>query len=88
MYLRDERETHFSYDAIKKTWTAWSNIPSDMRRLERKGWVKKTETIENGKPIDGTFTAPHGAISFRTISLLGSKTTHGEAVLDRNSLQG
>ena len=68
-YLTEERETHLHYDLVEKRWTAYTNIPEHMRKLQAKGWeVKRTGTDETGKPIEMFLTAPKNAITFRDLT--------------------
>jgi hypothetical protein len=68
-YLTEERETHLHYDLIEKRWTAYTNIPEHMRKLQAKGWeLRRIGTDETGKPIEAFLSAPKNAITFRDIT--------------------
>ena len=67
--MTEERETHLHYDPIDKRWSAYTNIPEHMRKLQAKGWkLVRTGTDENGDPIEMFFTAPKNAITFRDLT--------------------
>lgn len=68
-YLMDERETHLHYDAVEKMWSAYTNIPEHMRKLQAKGWeLRRIGTDETGKPIEAFLSAPKNAITFRDLT--------------------
>lgn len=68
-YLTEERETHLHYDAVEKKWSAYTNIPEHMRKLQAKGWeLKRIGTDETGKPIEAFLSAPKNAITFRDLT--------------------
>lgn len=77
-YLTEERETHLHYDLIDKVWTAYTNIPEHMRKLQAKGWeVRRVGTDETGKPIEMFLAAPKNAITFRDLTKPKRVPTHG-----------
>lgn len=68
-YMTEERETHLHYDLVEKKWSAYTNIPEHMRKLQAKGWeLKHIGTDETGKPIEMVFTSPKNAITFRDLT--------------------
>lgn len=54
-YLAEEREVHFEYDPIEKSWNAWTNMPNWKNKLILCGWdLTKTGKVD-GEEVDWTF---------------------------------
>ena len=68
-YMTEERETHLHYDLIDREWSAYTNIPEHMRKLEAKGWKKiRVGVDEDGEVIEAFYKAPKNAITFRDLN--------------------
>lgn len=69
-YLAEERETILNYDPTTRTWSAWTNVPEHIRKLQAKGWTINPNrcTVSEGVMIDAWFTAPKNAITFRDLT--------------------
>ena len=67
-YLAEERETILNYDPMTRTWSAWTNVPEHIRKLQAKGWNMKLCHHSDGAIIDAEFEAPKNAITFRDLT--------------------
>jgi len=67
-YLLEERETHLNYDALTKTWEAWTNMPHIAEKLRKCGWKQTHVGVANGEEVDWTFTGEPTAITFRDMT--------------------
>lgn len=67
-YLTDERETILNYNPITRKWSAWTNVPEHIRKLQANGWSMKLCHHSDGAIIDAEFEAPKNAITFRDLT--------------------
>lgn len=67
-YLMEERETILNYDPTTRTWSAWTSVPENIRKLQAKGWKMTRRTDSDGTIIDAQFEAPKNAITFRDLT--------------------
>lgn len=67
-YLSEERETILNYDPVSRKWSAWTNVPEHIRKLQAKGWLLTAKTESEGTEIDAWFEAPKNAITFRDLT--------------------
>lgn len=67
-YMMEERETILNYDPMTRTWSAWTNVPEHIRKLQAKGWKMTRHTDSGGTIIDAQFEAPKNAITFRDLT--------------------
>ena len=76
-YLIEERETIVTYDPITRKWSAWTNVPEHIRKLQAKGWSMKLCHHSDGAIIDAAFEAPKNAITFRDLTKPKRTPTNG-----------
>lgn len=64
---RDEQETHLWFNREEGIWHCYTNIRSDMTKLDKKQWeVVEEDYYEDGKTIRSkTYIAPKNSITFR-----------------------
>lgn len=63
---REEQETHFYMSAMSDDVFCDTSIPKDMRKLEKKGWIKVEEQFyDDGTLMAAKFKAPRNCLSIR-----------------------
>ena len=61
---RCERETIYIIADDEEKWTCCTNIPKDMRKLEKQGWKEIDRVLyPDGTPLSVTYQAPRKSLS-------------------------